>query len=290
MCRGKAYMALKYDLSMAVLLCALLSFGLMFFVFHQRAKSEVLISDRMSEFIDAIDQSQVKKERQLVVYDLDDTVFKMSSIIGSPTWYYNMVNALKQRGVASFEAFYVVGEIDRIIQENIEVIPVEQATLRAIKTWQALGVNVVAVTSRPKSFQAITETHLQQIELQFNAPVFQCVENAWEEPSSTFKNGIIYAGNKITKNDAIIVFFNLATQCGLQIELLAQADDQQRYISKISKFAENNNVNFIGIIYGGALSNTEFNPKEASQKLHELEARLDRSIVPIEYRNIFFID
>lgn len=280
-------MALKYDLSVAVLLCALLSFGLVYFLFSKKAKSEVIISDRMSEFIDAIDQSTVKKDKQLIIFDLDDTVFQSSSILGSPTWYYNMVNILRQNGAASFEAFHVVGEIDEVIQENIKVVSVEETTITAIKTWQNLGATVVAVTSRPSSFQNIIADHLLQIGVQFNAPIFKCVENSWDSSLGVFKNGVIYAGKNFSKDEAFIKFYEVAAECGLTVELLGQADDQQRYVSKISKFAEDHHVNYIGIIYGGALSRTEFNIAEANQQLRELEIALKRSIIPESYRSIF---
>ncbi len=280
-------MALKYDVSLVVLLVACFLCGLMFFFFTTKAKSEVLISDRMRDFIDIIDRTNVSKNKQLIVFDLDDTVFQSSLILGSPTWYYNMVNIMHQKGAAKAEAYLVVGDIDRIIQENVEVVAVEQATLSAIKNWQKLGVVIVAITSRPASFQDVTDIHLEQIGLKFDAPIFSCVQNIWKSALGTFKNGVAYAGKDQTKDEVFEEFYALATQCGLSVELLGQADDQQRYISKLSQFAENKNINYVGIIYGGALSRTEFNVVEANQQLHELELNLRRLIIPNEYRDMF---
>ena len=279
-------MATKYDLSAAVLLSALLIFGLVYFLFNKNAKSEVIISDRMSEFIDAIDQSMVAKSHQLIVFDLDDTVFRSSSILGTPTWYYHTINILRQNGAPSQDAFYVVNDIDKVIQENVKVMVVEQSTITAIKRWQSLGATIVGVSSRPSYFQEVTEKHLKQIGSAFNAPVFQCVEQQWSYARSVFKGGVIYAGKKISKDQAFIKFHDLAVGCGLSVELIGQADDQQRYISKVSQYAQDSRINYLGIIYGGALSRTEFNVVEAGQKLLELETRLKRVIVPQAYRSV----
>jgi hypothetical protein len=280
-------MALKHDVSVAVLLIAFLCFGLMFFFFNNKAKSEVLISDRMSDFIDAIDRTKINKKNQLIIFDLDDTVFRSSLLLGTPTWYYNMVNIMRQNGAAQAEAFLVVGDIDRIIQENVAVVAVEQATLSAIKNWQESGTVIVAITSRPASFHDVTNAHLLQIGLKFEAPLFKCIEDLWQNESSKFENGVAYTGKDQTKDELFVELYALATECGLAVELLGQADDQQRYISKIAKFAADKDLNYIGIIYGGALSRIEFNIVEANQQLHELETTINRSIVPNEYRRMF---
>lgn len=277
----------KIDQSVLVLLIALIFFGFVFFFLNNEPKSEVLISDRMSTFIDAVDRIHINRNKKLIIFDLDDTIFQSSLILGTPTWYYNMANFLRQKGAAESEAFTVVGDIDRIIQENVDVVPVEQTTLSAIKNWQNLGVVVAAITSRPASFQEVTDHHLKHIGLSFTAKVFKCIEEEWKSSSSRFKNGVIYAGAQQSKDEVFQEFYALATECGLHVQLLGQADDQHRYISKIAKFAKKKGINYIGIIYDGALARTEFNIFEANQQLRDLEIKLNRPIIPAQYRHMF---
>lgn len=277
----------KIDQSVIVLLIAILFFGFIFFFLNNEPKSEVLISERMSTFIDAIDRIHINRNKKLIIFDLDDTIYTSSSILGTPTWYYNVANFLRQKGAAESEAFAVVDDIDRVIQENVNVVAVEQTTLSAIKNWQNSGVVVVAITSRPASFQTITDHHLKHIGLRFDSPVFKCVEEEWKNTSSKFKNGVMYTGAQQSKDEMFQEFYVLATECGLHVELLGHADDQHRYISKIAKFAKKKGINYIGIIYDGALARTEFNIFEANQQLKELELKLNRRIIPEQYRHIF---
>ena len=81
--------------------------------FFRHSASEMIISDRMSEFIDAVDRSTTKDAHKLIIFDLDDTLFMSKEILGTPTWFYHMINILRQRGAAKSEAYNVMREIDR---------------------------------------------------------------------------------------------------------------------------------------------------------------------------------
>lgn len=279
-------MALKHEIGLALLLTAFLTAGLLFLFFKKSPKSEIIISDSMSEFIDAIDRIPVDKKNQLIVFDLDDTVYYSSVMIGSPTWYYNLVNILRHNGIAKSEAHQLVGDIDHEVQKNIDVVVVEYASLRAIKSWQEAGAVVVAINSRPYFFSDVTERHLRSVGLDFNASEFSCVYEQWGEGTSGFKNGVLYVGQRESKIEVFDKFFSLLEECGVDVELIAQADDQQRYISEFSQFASKENKNYIGIIYGGALARQEFELLEANRQLVDLEAQLNRTIIPHEYRSI----
>jgi len=279
----------EYDMARAirigvVLLILGLTIGGVYF-FYGTETSEILVSDHMNEFIDTVDRHPAKNERKIIVFDLDDTVFMSSTLLGTPTWFYNMVNLLWQSGAAKYEAYGVVSAIDKIVQDKTPVVAVEQATLSAIRTWQELDVTVVGITSRHQDLSNITARQLNQISLNFNSPYFSCVENAWEEKS--FVNGVLFAGNSANKGLIFARFLDRIRDCGLEIDLIANADDQQRYVTEIAKVAKKNRVDFIGIIYGGALVSREFNFSLAKEQLIDLEHRSKISIVPDEYRRIF---
>ncbi len=259
------------------------------YFFYGTETSEILVSDHMNEFIDSVDRHPAKNERKIIVLDLDDTVFMSSTLLGTPTWFYNMVNLLWQSGAAKYEAYGVVSAIDKIVQDKTPVVAVEQATLSAIRTWKELGMTVVGITSRQLDLGSITTRQLSQIGLNFNSSYFACVEDAWEEDDKSFINGVLFAGNSLNKGLIFARFLDRIRDCGLEIDLIANADDQQRYVTEMAKVAKKNRVDFIGIIYGGALVYREFDFAIARDQLIDLEHRSKISIVPDEYRR-FFID
>jgi hypothetical protein len=278
-------MARTIRFSIVLLTCGIIAMGITLFYWTNR--SDILIADRMSEFIDTVDHHHAKNERKLIAFDLDDTVFMSSQLLGSPTWFYNMINVMRKSGAAKYEAYSVVSKIDKIVQGEIRVVAVEQATLSAIRAWQNLGVTVVGLTSRPKDLMDITKAQLKQIGLEFKSPFFSCVENAWSDNDGAFRDGVLFVGDILRKGEIFGLFYHQIKDCGLNIDLIAQADDQQRYVTEVARFAKDNRVDFIGIIYGGALSSRNFDLSEAKKQLLDLETSLGTLIVPMEYRRIF---
>lgn len=261
--------------------------ALLISLFYQTSRSEIIISDRMSDFIDAVDRVDIPNENKLIVFDLDDTAFMSSQIVGTPTWYYNMINLMRQSGAAKLESYNVVRKIDKIIQGIVDVVVIENATISAVNTWQKLGATVVGLSSRPKDFSAITKNQLMQMGLKFSSPYFACVENEWDNEEGAFVDGILYIDDNVTKGSVFEQFLELIQKCGMEINLMASADDQQRYITELANIAKDNYTDFIGIIYGGALSRRRFDLHEAKKQLISLEENLNFQIVPRPYREIF---
>jgi hypothetical protein len=279
-------MAGKYRNGVVVAL-VLAAVGLISVIFFRDGSSETIISDRMSEFIDAVDRISTNNTRKLIVFDLDDTVLMSEEILGTPTWFYHMVNLLRQRGAAKLEAYNVMREIDRIVQEQGSVVAVEQATLSAIRNWSFQGSHLVAITSRPPSFAEITHEQLAKIGLEFSSPFYSCIESKWPVGQGAFSRGVIYVDFQHDRSEVFAQFFELAQRCGMNIDLLAHADDQVRHVSEIAKFAQEMRRAFVGIIYGKALSAREFKLAEANKQLYDLEQKLGLQIIPDQYRKIF---
>lgn len=278
-------MARTLRIGVVLLVCGLLAIWIAFIYGGKR--SDILISDRMSEFIDTVDRHTAKFENRLIAFDLDDTVFMSSLLVGTPTWFYTMINLMRQRGAAKYEAYSVASKIDKAVQARVNVVVVEQTTLSAIRTWQDLGAVVVGMTSRPVELVQTTKAQLDQIGLRFSSPFFSCVESKWDNTGGAFFEGVLYLTGWRSKSEVFSHFSDVIEDCGLDIDLIAAADDQQRYVVEISKLAERLRTDFIGIIYGGALSSRKFDLEVAKRQLINLEASLDAPIIPDEYRTIF---
>jgi hypothetical protein len=268
---------------------ALLALGLLVGVllFYDNTRSELIISDRMSEFIDAVDRHPAYPRNKLVAIDLDDTAFMSNKLLGSPTWFYNMINLMRQQGAAKQEAYEIMSKIDKFVQERNGVVLIEQATLSAVKSWQQQGVLVVGFSSRLKGMVHITEKQLSDVGLNFSSSFFNCVENKWPKEDGAFIKGVLYVDNYANKAKILNHLYDRLTACGMQVDLIAQAEDQQHYISDVARLAKKRKVDFIGMIYGGALSRKDFDLKKANQQLLDLEIASNSVIIPDEYRRIF---
>jgi hypothetical protein len=258
-----------------------------YFFYTKLPSSEVIISDYMKDFIDAIDKAENKNHEKIILFDLDDTVLMSKKILGTPTWFYNSINYLRSKGASKKEALDVISHIDRFVQEHSEVILVEHTTMTAINSWQEQGAIVVGLSSRPHSFKAITERQLRDIGLKFSHKALTCIEKQWPEDFGRFIDGVLYVGHSLSKGELASQFLSLARLCELKPTIIAYADDQDRYVREMAKVAENEGAKFIGIIYGGALLGRDFDIRESNFQLNELEMRLETEVIPSHYREFF---
>jgi hypothetical protein len=286
--KGEIKMARTIRMGVVLLACGLLAMWIAFI--YKGNRSEILIGDRMSEFVDTVDRHQAQYENRLIVFDLDDTIFMSSLLVGTPTWFYTMINLMRQKGAAKNEAYRIATRIDKVVQDSVSVVAVEQATLSAIKTWQSLGAVVVGLTSRPVDLASATHTQLKQVGLEFSSSHFSCVMEKWDNKGGAFVDGVLYLTDLRTKGEVFSHFSETIAECGLEIDLLAAADDQQRYVMEISQIAEKRRADFIGIIYGGAVSSRRFDVNLAKSQLINLESSLGVALIPDEYRTIFAND
>lgn len=268
-----------------VLILSVVGLGLV--VLTKKPISELLISDHMSEFVDAVDRHRAKPANKLILIDLDDTAFHSVKLVGTPTWYYNMLNIIRQSGVAKNEAFLVMNKIDELVQERTQVALIELATARAIATWQKQNTVVIGLSSRLKNMKDITERQLESVGLQFWSPYFACMEKLWPKDRGEFAHGVIYVDDFANKGKILNNALDLLIACGMHLELVAQADDQQHYVTEVSKLVRSRNLDFIGIIYGGVFRARAFDLHEANQQLFDMEETANMQIIPDEYRKIF---
>lgn len=260
-----------------------------YFNFSHSIISEVIISDTINEFIDQVDKIKVNNHKKLVVIDIDDTLLQAQGNLGTPTWFYTMVNKLRQKGASKAEAHEIMSKIDQIVQEQIDIQSIDEAIILAIKSWQKKKSLVIGITSRSSDFINITNKQLKTLQIDFDSNLFSCVENNWSNSEQgVFSKGILYVKEGFNKGEIFANFFNMLTNtCGVSIDLIAQADDQEHYIKQISSIAESHNTNYLGIIYGKAITQRIFALTKANEELKELEKKLNLEIIPKKYEMVF---
>lgn len=200
-----------------------------------------------------------------------------------------MVNKLRQKGASKSEAHEIMSKIDQIVQEQIDIKSIDESIISAIKSWQRKKTLVVGITSRSSEFINITDKQLQILQLDFDSNLLNCVKNNWPNINQgILHKGILYVKEGFNKGEIFATFFDILTNnCKVAIDLIAQADDQERYIKQISLVAEHNNKNYLGIIYGKAISQRVFALTHANQELKELEKKLNLEIIPKKYEMVF---
>lgn len=246
----------------------------------------IMESDSISEFINATEELIKKQPHTLVVLDIDDTIYQSKTAIGTPSWFYGMVNKLRAHGVTRERAYKVVDAIDREIQPHIAVLAVEQILIDAVNDWQRRGIKVIALTSRTDNLSSITREQLKSVGIDLSDKTFSCVDEQWQRKDAYFSGGVLYV-NELTKSQVLEHFLEKLKACGDNVNAIAHVDDQKKYVQQIHDLAQLRKLSFIGLVYGGAVNARQFDMQIATMQLFELEESLKTSLIPDDVRTVF---
>lgn len=268
--------------------------GTVFFAAYQAlsalrsVQSKVIISDHIMEFFEKFEELRGKgKGKTLLALDVDDTLYQSAGLLGTPNWFYSMVNVLRENHVSKKNAYKVLSKLDYYIQEHVPIKMVEPNIIDSIKDIQTNNNIVIAITSRTGRFSHFIERHLLSIGVNLSHPIFPCLEKNWQKGHGKFFNGVIYVGFYAKKAVALEHLLKNLEKCHYQINAMAYADDQPRYVEEVNSLAEKNHLNFLGIIYGKAVNKRDFDLKTANLELANLEGLLRKKIVKNPYRHYF---
>lgn len=99
----------------------------------------------------------------MLVLDLDNTVFREAQMLGTDEWYSHAVAQLTADGITSRQASEILEPVNRAIKEKSEMRLMEDEMPGLIAELQARGVAVVAVTARHPDLSEITLRQLADL-------------------------------------------------------------------------------------------------------------------------------
>ncbi len=249
-------------------------------------KSLLIDSDQIANFIDDTESLLLTKPNTLIVLDIDDTIYESAMQLGTPTWFYGMIRHLREQGIKRERVSTVLSDIDFKIQPHMRVNVIENELVDAIASWQKRAKRVVALTSRPDFLASATQNQLSSVGIQFHDPIFPCIEARWNKGHGAFINGVLHV-NELRKSSVLEHFIDALEKCGGEVNAIAHADDQKKYVREIEELAQKRKLDFLGIIYGRAIHKREFDIHKANQELEQLEADLQIQLIPNDLRPFF---
>ncbi len=254
----------------------------------QNNREWVFESEEMKNFVDAIERHPSPPHSKLIVLDIDDNILTASGNLGTPPWFYTMVDIFRKNGVERSQAYEVMGVLDQQVQAHLQPRLIEHHMDQTIETWIKNGSIVVALTSRSPRMKEVTDKHLGAAGIRLHHPLFQCVKENWDEQKGRFDDGVMYVGHLFTKSDVFEHFHANLAACGKMVELIAHSDDQNKYVHEMRSLAGQLKRDFIGQIYKKAINERRFDLTKANQELRELVNLNKLNIIPLEYKHFFF--
>ncbi len=131
-------------------------------VILKKAKSFTVIDNIIKQEISAKDIHST-----LLVFDDDDTLMNMPTILGSSAWWYWQSHLLKSKNFFHAEA----DSISQLIVENKAIMSQESMMLtdttipNYLQQWKNAGYNLLIETARSSTFNTLTDQQLSQVKI-----------------------------------------------------------------------------------------------------------------------------
>ena len=145
-------------------------------------------------------------QNTLVVFDLDNTVIEAGQTLGSDQFFGYLVEKGKAQGLDDKAAVNCALFNASFIQPFTPSIPVEVDTPRFIRTLQANGISVIALTARPFEWAKGTLSQLYSVGVDFRRS--SVTSDAIQDPNFTarFLNGVLFMKSGQDKGVALSNF------------------------------------------------------------------------------------
>ena len=186
------------------------------------------------------------KEKNLIVFDIDNGIGSVDAIIGTDQWFEYMKAKHISQGSTVEEAICLVLPAYTYIHFTTPFKLIEQETPEFIRSLQDNNYNVISLTSRSSFLAYCTTSQLSSIGISFakNNLQEQIVLNT--KPQCIYKDGIIFTGQN-NKGDVLIKFIHLAN---LKPSKIIFIDDKLKNLQLVQAAIEKNfGIDFVGIRY-----------------------------------------
>lgn len=138
------------------------------------------------------------REGDLLVLDLDNTVFREAQWLGTDDWYTHAEHELRQRGLTHDEAEAHLHPLNFRIKSATRMRLMEEQMPAWIGELQEKRVQVIGLTARHPEFADLTIRQLRDLGIQFRPSVFTLwnMKNlrvpGSNRPHPLFKNGVAF--------------------------------------------------------------------------------------------------
>lgn len=222
---------------------------------------------------------QISHSPQLIVFlDIDNTLIRSKLNVGTPWFFYGVIDHAVHQGVAKPIARKKLGAIDGHLHQYIPVELIDQNVTQYIQQMQNKGVRILGLTSRNMNMQSATDKQLKSvgIKLQNNAVTYPNIEQ-WEY-APHFIQSVIYVDKIKSKKIMAASFLNYLQSIQQMPTEMIFADDQLKYVEQLEAVAHEFQINYLGVHFIAEQQREQsFNMCQAVDEFHHL---IDKNKLP----------
>lgn len=184
-------------------------------------------------------------EDALVVFDIDNTLLRPDSMIGTHQWGDDMRDYAIAHGANPQQATDWQLRIFADVQEKVKVVPTEKEVLGLLRELKARGIPHFALTARPAYLKARTLEQLKLLRHDFASsfPAQQSMDPLREY----YQGGVIFSG---TRPKGELMQF-IATHALKAPKRIVFIDDRRSNLDSVEASLRGSGIELQGFRYGG---------------------------------------
>jgi len=205
-------------------------------------------------------------KKNLVVFDIDNTLATVPDDLATPEWFIWQLQAYEKKGLSSSEALNKALHLHNHLLNHTWLHAAPNAS-QVIQHLHKKGVATIALTARNLVNRTLEQLAAAGITLQ-NASLpqdfFWLPTNNSQRPGAGYKQGVVFCNG----NDKGSLLLHFLQQTAYQPDTIIFVDDMQEHVHAVKKVITKHNLPCVGIRYSYFDKKAHnFNPQRAHQQL-----------------------
>jgi len=192
-------------------------------------------------------------ESTLVVFDIDNTLLRPTTYLGSDEWFYFLLNSLKLQGMQEREARAKAVATWNRTQYLIQSKPVETITPDIIRAWQRQGITVMGLTARSTDVAGLTRKNLMAAGIDLTLrpltkdSMHVTARELGSQENALFKEGVFFVGLGNEKGHALE---HILTKLAIKPTRIIFVDDKAHHTTDVDSVMTKASIPCIAFRYG----------------------------------------
>jgi hypothetical protein len=214
----------------------------------------------------------------LVVFDLDDTIFRTPSMLGNDAWFSYQVQQKLAQGKTYNEATQEILPLYLVIQFCAKLELVDPLTPQFITDLHNKDIKIMALSTRSLGLVDYTKKELTRLGVCFSEHnPYQHDLKLGLTHAARYTDGILFGANN-KKGELLMQFLDIIAY---QPKKIIFVNDKHSHLETVEHQVESRGITFVGLRYSAEdARKAAFDPVVADQLLEEFKRNL--AIIPLK--------
>jgi hypothetical protein len=192
-------------------------------------------------------------KQTLVIFDIDNIIFRTKTLFGSQEWAKQLMNQEMSKGISREICFKKLYPLWMKAQKYTDIVLMDRNILSVLKTVHKKSYGFIGLTSRQPAAAEITEWQLNKFGIDFGQSQFSLFSfvSGFKHPT-LFRQGILFSSDHYEKGAVFAMWMEqIRAQINKKnaITKIIVIDHKEKNLESMAKAAESLGLEFVGLRY-----------------------------------------